>query len=710
MVMSYSSGELEAMWTRYFEEADLRRAIIQLPLDTKTPQALVLRFQDIERVDTKLSDAILAQPEAAFEAGAQAIRALLPKFELGYGDRVSVRITELPDSCKVSVQDLRDEHLGKLLAVEGIVRRATQVIPQLSNGVFECAACRQEIHQRQDPTSPAFIEPSECDPQQNGCGKPASRVRWKLLPERSTFINVQKLEVQENPERLRGGAHPESLTVLLAHDLVGQVVPGTRMTVNGLVKAVQRTAGSKGGVIRSSLFDFLLVGNSLQREDREYNEIHLDQEDLQAIEALRSDPTVFEGIVDSLAPSMYGLREIKEAIALQLFGGVPKVLPDGIRVRGDIHLLLVGDPSTGKSQLLRYVSDIAPRGIYASGKGASAAGLTAAAVKDDFAGGRWTFEAGAMVLADGGHLAIDEFEKMSPFDRDAIHSGLEQQVIAIAKAGVTITLRSRCPVLAAANPKLGRFDENASPSEQIDLSPPLLSRFDAIFALHDKPDRERDPVLAKAVVDQLMRGEGVEAARHSGEVMVPALNPPRFSQDFLRKYIAYAKQHVFPRMTEGANRQIVAFYTDLRRQAIGTNKPIPVTLRQVEALVRFTEASARARLSPDATEADAERAIKVVQYFLDTVATSENGPIDIDLIQVGISSSYRDEISVVRQLLRELQGAQMESELPGVPIDDLVAKASAKGLPAEKVTRVISELERIHEVYRPRAGLVKLTS
>ena len=248
-------------------------------------------------------------------------------------------------------------------------------------------------------------------------------------------------------------------------------------------------------------------------------------EDLRLIEQFRGDPTVIDKIVLSLAPTIKGMEEEKEAIALQLFGGVEKKHADGIRVRGDIHCLLVGDPGTAKSQLLQYVAKVAPRGIYTSGKGATAAGLTAAAVKDDFAGGRWVLEAGMLVLADGGMAIIDELDKMSPEDRSAMHEALEQQQVSIAKAGITSTLNARCPVLAAANPKWGRFTNDRTIAEQIDLPPTLLSRFDVIFSIRDIPDQVRDRNLSHKILASASRGRasgGVRRVRGSRRVPLPA--------------------------------------------------------------------------------------------------------------------------------------------------------------------------------------------
>ena len=317
------------------------------------------------------------------------------------------------------------------------------------------------------------------------------------------YLDTQKLEIQEAPEGLRGGEEPQRLTAYVEDDLTGHITPGNRVVMNGVLRSVQK--GRPGA--KSTLFDIFIDVNSVEREQVEFEEIEVTEDDARLIREAGSSPDIYRLITASIAPSLYGMHVEKEALALQLFSGVPKLLPDGRRIRGDIHLLMVGDPGTGKSELLAYMSRLSPRGIYATGKAATAAGLTAAAVRDEFGEGRWTLEAGALVLADLGLACIDEIEKMNPQDRSAIHEAMEQQRISVAKAGITAVLQSRCAVLAAANPKFGRFDEHKYISEQIDLPPALLSRFDIIFSMIDRPQAEKDRELAEHVLKGHQVGE-----------------------------------------------------------------------------------------------------------------------------------------------------------------------------------------------------------
>lgn len=703
-----SSGEQTARWMAFFEETDLRKRILEIAENFPNERALIVSFNDLERVDRVLADNFLERPEAAITCGEAAIKESLPA-NVSISGAIRLRVSELPADHRIPIHLLRKEHLGKAIAVEGIVRRAAATQPQVVEAVFECGACRQKIRWPQERTLPTLRTPGECDPAQNGCGKPAARARFTFLEAESTTVDFQRLDIQEEPERLKGGTHPESLVVHLSEDLVEQITPGTRLTLNGVLRAVPRPASGRGPGATYSVLDVVLVANSLEKRSQEYMEIELTEEDKREIEHWRGDPKVFDKIVDSLAPSIKGMRWEKEAIALQLFGGVEKVLPDGIRVRGDIHVLIIGDPGLAKSQLLVYVSRTAPRGVYTSGKGTTSAGLTAAAVKDEASGGRWTLEAGAMVLANKGFLCLDEADKMSPEDRSSLHEGLEQGQISIAKAGITATLSARCPVLAAANPKFGRFTMDEQPQKQFDLPPTLLSRFDVILPIRDRPDPEADRSLARAILQQHREAEAREAERLRSELSELSTPEGLFSQEFLKKYIAYAKQNIRPVMDSEAYSKIEAYYSDMRKVNPSEEEDrgkggIAITPRQLEALVRLTEASARARLSPTATLADSERAVRIVEYFLREVTSTGGGGRDIDLLFTGITASHRDLIGKVRHLLQRLQAQTPQ----GVAETTLLSEAKQEGLSEEAVTRILGELERGNELYRPRQDLLRL--
>ncbi|MCI4373372.1 MAG: hypothetical protein L3K02_07010, partial [Thermoplasmata archaeon] len=422
-----SPPELQSRWAAVLEEAGLRPAILAVSDGFPETRSLEMPFATLDAVDTALADLLLERPEEVLEAGRRAMRELLP-VSGPEAEGLRLRLIGLPPTAHRAIRALRETDLNRFVAIDGIVRRVTEVRPQIRDAVFQCVACRIEFHEPQDDASMVFREPLECPDSQGGCGRPAGRTRFRLLPEKSTYVDAQRIEMQENPESLRRGAHPQGIAVLLTEDLTGHVLPGNRVVLNGVLKSYQRGSPGRGGsTVRNTTFDLLVLGTSVESKVVEYDEIEISPDDEALILSFRGDPTVVDKIVLSLAPTIRGMEQEKEAIALQMFGGVEKRHSDGIRVRGDIHALIVGDPGTAKSQLLRYVSEVAPRAIYTSGKGATAAGLTAAAVKDDFAGGRWVLEAGMLVLADGGMAVIDELDKMSPEDRSAMHEALEQQ-------------------------------------------------------------------------------------------------------------------------------------------------------------------------------------------------------------------------------------------------------------------------------------------
>ncbi|MEK6837832.1 MAG: minichromosome maintenance protein MCM, partial [Nanoarchaeota archaeon] len=391
--------------------------------------------------------------------------------------------------------------------------------------------------------------------------------------------------------------------------------------------------------------------------------------------ALAKDKMVNEKLVTAIAPSIYGYERVKEALLLQLMGGVQKRRSDGIVSRGDIHVLLVGDPGSGKSQLLKRISVIAPKGRYVSGGGVSGAGITAAVVKDEILGG-WSLEAGALVLANNGICAIDEMDKMSEEDSGAMHEALEQQSVSIAKASIQATLIARTTVLAAANPKYGRFDQYGNIAEQINMPPTLINRFDLIFTIKDLPQLERDEKTAKHIL-QLHQ--------------TPEIQEPEISTELLKKYISYARQKIKPVLTDEAIDEIKEFYVQLRNREVSDERAaraIPISPRQLEALVRMSEASARIRLSEKVTREDARRAIELLVFCLMQIGREkETGQIDIDRIATGIPASQREKIFVIKQILEEL-----EQELgKTIPVEDVARIATEKGLSKSEVDEIIEK-------------------
>jgi replicative DNA helicase Mcm len=327
--------------------------------------------------------------------------------------------------------------------------------------------------------------------------------------------------------------------------------------------------------------------------------------------------------------------------------------------------------------------------------------LTAAAVKDDFGGGRWVLEAGMLVLADGGIAVVDELDKMTPEDRSAMHEALEQQTVSIAKAGITATLNARCPVLAAANPKWGRFTRDHTISEQIDLPPTLLSRFDVIYSIQDKPDQTRDRSLANRILRSHREGEEREAAVNQGRALT--FEPAPFPPDLLRKYIAYARRHIRPILSDDALATIENFYVRIRRQGEEPDAPVPITARQLEALVRLSEAGARARLSPIVEAVDAERATQIVEGYLRRVSSTE-GKLDIDIVTTGVSHSQRERLEILQGIMRSLQSRTQQS----FTIEELKAEAEKHRISGSQTESIFHTLRNQGEVMETRPGTWQL--
>ena len=667
-------------------------------------RSLYIDYKQLEKWGKKgltLADELLKSPGKTIDDVKEAVKQsnlIFTKDEEEHAEAVNIRFTNLPK--KIAVRDIRAHHINTFVTVEGILRKTTEVRPRLTSAIFRCLQCgtltpayAQYYGRFQDPYRPC----TQCERQ----------TKMELVPKLSTFVDTQKLRIQESPEGLRGGEQPQTLDVDVTDDLTGMVAPGDRVVANGILRSIQRlNQGNK-----STLFDIYLECNSLEIAEKEFEEVSIDEEEEKAILELSADPELYYKISHSIAPTIYGNEDVKEAIALMLFGGIPKEMPDGSHLRGDIHMLLVGDPGIAKSQILRYVIKLSPRGIYTSGKSSTSAGLTATAVKDEFGDGRWTLEAGALVLADMGIAAVDEMDKMAKEDRSALHEAMEQQSISVAKAGITATLRSRCALLGAANPKLGRFDEYAPIAEQINMPPSLLSRFDLVFILADKPE----PTLDRAIGEHILKSHRVgELIQHhkkhpiegvDDEYIQRELSPvqPKIEPKLFRKYIAYAKRNSFPLLSDEAKETLIEYYLNLRKLA-DSNKPVPVTARQLEALVRLAEGSARIRLSHTIEQSDAERVIRIVDTCLRQVAyDAETGSFDIDKWVSGTTKRSRDLIRAIKEVIREVGEEGGAAQVERV-IEALVNEGHAR----DDVKKRIDDLLREGIAFTPRHGLIKL--
>ncbi|MEE9323789.1 MAG: minichromosome maintenance protein MCM [Candidatus Aenigmarchaeota archaeon] len=626
---------------------------------------LVIEFRKLDKFDTDLSDLLLKKPEEFLEIAYEA----LDQLELPNPVKLRFKETDF-----VNIRDLRSKHISKFICVEGIVRRASEIRPEITETIWECPDCKEKINQPRKTN--VILKPFQC----TKCGN-----RQNLRQVDKKMIDTRWITVEE-PFELTEGERPSQLNIVLTDDLVSpegrrMTDPGNRIQLTGILREIPK------GKYYSAKLDFYLDSNHLEPTEVGWKDLNITKEDEKRIKDFAKDPLIYDKLVRSIAPSLYGMMEIKESIILQMFGGVHRTLKDGTHFRGDIHILLIGDPSSGKSQLMKLVPQIIPRGKYVSGKGVTGAGLTATVTKDEQFMGGWVLEAGALVLTNGGLLAIDEFEKMSQDDQIAMHEALEQGSISIAKASIVATLPAQTSVLAGGNPKFSRFDPYMPIVKQITIPDTLLTRFDLKFALRDVPDSELD----KKIVDHVLK-----TREHEFEASKPVIEP-----GFIRKYVAYCKQNCNPTLTSEAGKIFRKFYVNTRKRAEGGGA-VPITLRQFEALIRLSESSARIQLNKEVRKDDAQRAIRLMRFSLQQLGfDTETGQIDIDRAEgAAETSSDRSKIRMILDIINDLSEKTKE-----IPVSDIQRLAKKEEI--DEVDEIIEKLKREGLLFEPNPGYVQ---
>ena len=642
-------------------------------------KSLIIDFDDLISFDPALARSLVEKPDDYITYASSAATAQMRVEDPEYAEHVGkifARFRRLPE--RTALRKIGAEHIKKIALVDGIVVRTTQVKPTIVSAVFRCRKCL-EITVLDQEGELIHGPGSHCQ----FCKQSTS---FELLQEQSRFKNTQEARIQERPEDLPPGQLPRYLEVRLEDDLVDSARPGDRVSVTSIVRAEKQTVGERG---RLRTFNIYLDANFVDVVGKETEVVEITPEDEKKILEVAQDPWVQRKLVMSLAPSIYGYEDVKEGILYLLFGGTAKQLPDGVNIRGDENVLLIGDPGTAKSQLLQYVSRIAPRGLYTSGRGTTAAGLTAAVLREKTGG--MILEAGALVLADKGVACIDELDKMRPDDRVAIHEALEQQTVSVAKGGIVATLNARAAVLAAANPSLGRYEPHRNVSENINLPVTILSRFDLIFIIKDQPEADYDTRMSEHIL-----------ALHRSRVS-PETAP--FAPDFLRKYISYAKR-IIPVLSSEAVIELRDFYLKMRAKG-GAEAAVAITPRQLEALVRISEARARAFLRDVVTVEDAKSAIRIMTVSLSDVGVDvKTGAMDIDVIMTGKPRSLRDSFQRVIETV-----AEMERETGTVEETVLIAALVDKEKMEEReARRLIGQLIKEGILYSPKPGRLKRTA
>lgn len=515
---------------------------------------------------------------------------------------IHVRFSQIPTID--TLRELRFIHLNTLVRVTGVVTRRSGVFPQLQLVKYDCVKCGDLIG--------PFYQDIHHEIKIGACPSCQSKGPFQVNISQTIYRNYQRMTLQETPGTIPAGRLPRHKEVILLGDLIDNARPGDEVEIIGIYK--NNFASSLNNVNSFPVFSTVIEANNLIKKDDSYASHSLTEDDVKEIRALATDPLIARRVFQSIAPSIYGHSDIKTAIALAIFGGQSKNVAGKHQLRGDINILLLGDPGTAKSQFLKYAEKISPRAVFTTGQGASAVGLTAAVRKDPVTR-EWTLEGGALVLADKGICLIDEFDKMNDRDRTSIHEAMEQQSISISKAGIVTSLQARCSVIAAANPIRGRYNSSVPFSQNVALSDPILSRFDILCVVKDVPDPVADDALAKFVVGSHIRSHpsATEEDMHLVDsVQCRTQDVTPLDQELLRKYIVYAKTKVFPQISHLDSDKISRLYSDLRKESLHSGGSVPITVRHIESIVRIAEASARIHLRDWVKGDDLDLAIRVV--------------------------------------------------------------------------------------------------
>ena len=642
-------------------------------------QSLIVDYIDLDSYNPILAKEITHKPDEYLEAFNEAVLSVLreihPDYEQEIREKIRVRIGNY--TVQKGLREINADLINKLVSISGMVVRSSEVKPLAKKVAYKCMNCNTVTEAQLKGL--VMRKPVKC--------AACSEKELEMDPENSLFIDFQMVRLQELPEDLPAGQLPHYIEVTVMSDLVDQCRPGDRIILTGIIRIEQEQLALQA---KTSLFRLRMEGNNIEylggragsKDTRSVERIMISTEDERQIRTIASKPDAYEKLIASFAPHIYGHEPIKEAILLLIVGSVTKRLEDGSTRRGDINLLLVGDPGTAKSEMLKFTAKIAPRGLYTSGRGSTAAGLTAAVIRDK--SGIMMLEAGAVVLGDQGIVCIDEFDKIKPEDRSALHEVMEQQTCSVAKGGIVATLNARTSILSAANPIYGKYDPYKNITENVNLPVPLLTRFDLIFIVRDSPDKEKDNLVASHIL---------EIHRDSEQAARPAIDIDLFS-----KYLSYAKQ-IEPALTPEAIDIVRSYYMDMRR--IESEGMITVTPRQLEGLIRL--ASARARLLlKDMTDAeDAQRAIYLVDQMMRTAGVDVNtGKTDLGVLY-GKPQSVVSKEKTFMELFRGLTGAENNDVEDKVLVDELVKTGKFSD---EEARKYIQKFNREGQIFERRPG------
>ncbi|KAL7781532.1 MCM2/3/5 family domain-containing protein [Trichoderma afarasin] len=614
-----------------------------------------------------------------------------------------------------NLRDLNPSDMDRLVSIKGLVIRTTPVIPDMKDAFFRCNVCNHSVNVGLDRGK--IREPTECP--RPMC---ASKNSMQIVHNRCSFEDKQVIKLQETPDSIPAGQTPHSVSVCVYNELVDFCKAGDRVQLTGIFRVSPVRVNPRQRAIKSIYKTYVDVLH-VQKVDKKRlgadpstlgvegeDEVETGKDEMEETRRITAEdelkiretsrrPDIYELLSRSLAPSIYEMDDVKKGILLQLFGGTNKTFHKGgsPKYRGDINILLCGDPSTSKSQMLSYIHKIAPRGVYTSGKGSSAVGLTAYVTRDPETR-QLVLESGALVLSDGGVCCIDEFDKMNESTRSVLHEVMEQQTVSIAKAGIITTLNARTSILASANPIGSRYNPDLSVPQNIDLPPTLLSRFDLIYLILDRVDDKTDRRLAKHLLSMYLEDKP-QSAPTSNDIL---------PVEFLTLYISYARANIQPVISEEAAKELVDSYVAMRalgQDVRAAEKRITATTRQLESMIRLAEAHAKMRLSETVTKDDVQEAYRLIQSALKTAATDSEGRIDMSLLTEGTSTAERkrrselkdaalrllDEMTAGGNTVRWNDVSRRLAESSSVPIETAEFNEVMRALEAENAIMVSGE-------------------
>lgn len=652
----------------YVDEAG--RSVFKEKLRTMTElnqQSFELEYTVLAEEQPALALFLVEAPHQIISIFNEAAKDVVFSMYPAYGkiaEEIFVRIKDL--ALNEDIRSLRQTHLNQLVRTQGVINSCTSIIPQLSLVKYDCLKCSYVLGpfvQQQDTE----IKPGTCP----GC---QSIGPFAINMEETVYKNYQRLTIQESPGKISAGRVPRAKDVIVLGDLCDSCRPGDEVDLTGVY--TNSYDGSLNIATGFPVFSTVIQANNIVRK-QDWTSISqtLTDADVHQIINLSKDPNVVERIMASICPSIHGHPTVKRAIALSLFGGCPKNPENKHRIRGDINVLLCGDPGSAKSQFLKYTSTIAPRAVYTTGQGASAVGLTAYVQKSPVTR-EWTLEAGALVLADNGVCLIDEFDKMSDQDRTSIHEAMEQQSISVSKAGIVASLQARCAVIAAANPISGRYNANNTFNQNVELTEPIISRFDIICVVRDDIDEFKDAILARFIARSHMSShpditEEELAGLEQVEQQDRLEEYEYIDKELLKRYIVYARDKFKPKLSQHQQESIAKVYAEMRRESHVSNS-IPITARHIECIIRCSEAYAKMHLRNHVTTDDVRMAIKVVlESFVSTQKHNERKTMEAVFAQYLTYNRSTTEIllNILKNMVIEEQAVLREKLGDGVALD-----------------------------------------